>query len=265
MPLQSDPTPAGKPDDVPWWFFGLCAIAGVLPSLAGLARFGTVFEEIEIAKILPRPSGLVPHALPLEPHVLLPGILLSTFPTVVIAMFYLWKGKTRHAALFFLVQPVLAGIVAGVDTDLQRVVSIVYFLSCLVACQAALFRPGRSLGLAALALLVLMIQTVLGWGPVWLESRLLEAAASGRTTEVERLLRWRVDPNCTDRDGETPLMEAVEAGSEETVELLLRHGALPHQRDRHGRSAMTRAIESGSSELTVLLLGPAREGGAGAA
>lgn len=75
---------------------------------------------------------------------------------------------------------------------------------------------------------------------------MLEAVASGRAADVERLLDQGQRVETTDVAGDTPLLTAVKAGHAEVAALLLKRGADRGARGADGRSA--EAIARGSSD-----------------
>jgi hypothetical protein len=68
-------------------------------------------------------------------------------------------------------------------------------------------------------------------------SRLREAAAAGRTADIEALLAQGVPVDAADENGETALMRSIEAGRRDAVALFRRHGASLDLKNRAGVSA----------------------------
>lgn len=84
---------------------------------------------------------------------------------------------------------------------------------------------------------------------------LVQAAMTGDTAEVQKLLRQGADIEVRDpRSGRTALTGAAEAGKAEMVKLLLEKGAKIEARDGGGNTALYGAAREGQTEVVKLLL-----------
>ncbi|KAL8959941.1 MAG: hypothetical protein Q9193_003270 [Seirophora villosa] len=86
------------------------------------------------------------------------------------------------------------------------------------------------------------------------ETPIFEAAASGSTTLVARLLYHGADIEARNREGRTPLHRAVIWQSAPVVELLLSHGAEIDARDYRDRTPLHKAVTRQSAPVAELLL-----------
>ena len=84
-------------------------------------------------------------------------------------------------------------------------------------------------------------------------ARLRDAAAAGRTDEVQTLLDQGVYADAPDSKGTTALMRSIRANHPQTAEVLIRHGAdLDHQ-DNDGVSARDMAQKKADPALNQAL------------
>jgi hypothetical protein len=81
-------------------------------------------------------------------------------------------------------------------------------------------------------------------------ARLRAAAAAGRTTEVETLLRQGAPIDSPDASGDTALMKSIQADHPAVAALLYRHGANPGWKNHAGQSARDMAAASGDAALS---------------
>ncbi len=79
-------------------------------------------------------------------------------------------------------------------------------------------------------------------GAADLSSQILNAAAAGKTAEVQALLAKGAPIETHDKDGRTPLMLAAQHGQVETVRALLSGGASAAARDKSGFTAYGLAL-----------------------
>ena len=83
---------------------------------------------------------------------------------------------------------------------------------------------------------------------------LLRAAEDGEAPEVERLLRWPLQPDCTlAEDGATALILASVGGYLEVARLLCEAGADKDKADADGDTALILASANGHLEVARLL------------
>lgn len=73
-------------------------------------------------------------------------------------------------------------------------------------------------------------------------------------TTVKRLLKYGVDMNAMNKNGQTALMRAVIAGNNEVVEYLLNQGADISVQDDSGENALILAARLGHDEIVMRLL-----------
>jgi hypothetical protein len=85
------------------------------------------------------------------------------------------------------------------------------------------------------------------------DTRLREAAAAGRSADIEALLAEGVPVDSPDDEGETALMKSIEAGQSGAAGLLRRHGASLDQKNRAGLSARDMAAKKDDAELDEAL------------
>ena len=88
-----------------------------------------------------------------------------------------------------------------------------------------------------------------------LEQALQEAARTGNTAQLERLLQQGALVNAPDEAGRTPLMLAVMNGQTDMVRRLLALGASPAVTDREGLNALQHARRLGLDRMAALLEG----------
>jgi ankyrin repeat protein len=86
------------------------------------------------------------------------------------------------------------------------------------------------------------------------ENRLIEAVKNSNRTEVESLLRQRVDVNSAEPDGTTGLHWAARLGDTNAVESLLKAGAKAAAANRYGVTPLHLACVNGSAAIVELLL-----------
>jgi hypothetical protein len=84
-------------------------------------------------------------------------------------------------------------------------------------------------------------------------ARLREAAAAGRTADIETLLAQGVLVDAADETGETALMKSIAAGQRDAAALLRRHGASLDQKNRAGVSARDLAATKADAALDQAL------------
>jgi Amt family ammonium transporter len=82
---------------------------------------------------------------------------------------------------------------------------------------------------------------------------LCNAAALGRTHEIERLLRHGALPDSCDYDKRTPLHVAAAEGHLAAVKILMEHGASTTSRDRWGNLPLDDAARSRNTEIVQIL------------
>jgi ankyrin repeat protein len=80
-------------------------------------------------------------------------------------------------------------------------------------------------------------------------AELRDAAAAGRTAEVQALLDQGAPVDAPDARGETALMKSVQAGHPAAAALLRRRGASLDRPDHDGRSARDMAADKGDAAL----------------
>ena len=83
---------------------------------------------------------------------------------------------------------------------------------------------------------------------------LIRASANGDEQGVRRLLAAGIDPNATDRYGETPLHFVALYGHETIARLLLAAGANPNAADQDGSTPLYLAASNGREATVPLLL-----------
>ena len=84
-------------------------------------------------------------------------------------------------------------------------------------------------------------------------ARLRAAAAAGRTSEVEALLKHGAPVDAADADGDTALMKSVQADHPAVAALLRRYGASLDQQNHAGESARDMARDEGDADLNRAL------------
>jgi ankyrin repeat protein len=90
--------------------------------------------------------------------------------------------------------------------------------------------------------------------PQDLDTKLVDAARTHETTELQNLLSKGANPNAKDKNGRTPLMEAASGGYADTVRVLLENGANINAKDMVGWSALFWAAFSGRKETLRILV-----------
>ena len=83
---------------------------------------------------------------------------------------------------------------------------------------------------------------------------LMKACKSGDTQRVKLLLKDKVGPNATNKEGKTALMLACERGHEDIVHSLLSAGANANLQDNNGWTALMRASEHNHISIINMLL-----------
>lgn len=86
-----------------------------------------------------------------------------------------------------------------------------------------------------------------------LDVALREAARTGNTAQLERLVAQGAPVNAPDEAGRTPLMLAVMNNHTATVQRLLALGANPALTDREGLNALQHARRLGFNAIAALL------------
>jgi len=86
------------------------------------------------------------------------------------------------------------------------------------------------------------------------QSLVMEAVASGTTTQLRLLLTSGADVNATDKDGDTALMYAVNSGYLDTISLLVQHGADVNARNKKGETALMYTMEPLDNQKALQLL-----------
>jgi ankyrin repeat protein len=86
------------------------------------------------------------------------------------------------------------------------------------------------------------------------DSRLIDAAKTGRADVLRALLRQRVDVNAREADGTTPLHWIVRADDVDSAGLLIRAGASVDIANRYGVTPLALAAANGSPRMIELLL-----------
>jgi ankyrin repeat protein len=84
-------------------------------------------------------------------------------------------------------------------------------------------------------------------------ARLRAAAAAGRTSEVEALLKRGVAVDSPDAKGDTALMESIQADHPDAAAALVRHGASLDRRNKAGESARDMATSVDDADLDQAL------------
>jgi ankyrin repeat protein len=84
-------------------------------------------------------------------------------------------------------------------------------------------------------------------------SKLRDAAAAGKTDEVQGLLDQGIYVDTPDAKGITALMKSIQANQPETAGLLVRYGANLDKQDSDGVSARDRALKQADPELNQAL------------
>jgi ankyrin repeat protein len=82
---------------------------------------------------------------------------------------------------------------------------------------------------------------------------LLQAAQSGDTATVKRMLDKKADINTKDNSGETPLLAAIKNRRPETIRFLVSRGANLNVKDIAGETALLIAIKMGDTNSTELI------------
>jgi len=85
------------------------------------------------------------------------------------------------------------------------------------------------------------------------QSKLREAAAAGRTEDIEALLDQGVAVDGADKDGETALMKSIETDQRDAAALLRRRGADLDLKNRAGASARDMAVQKDDPKLDKAL------------
>ena len=85
-------------------------------------------------------------------------------------------------------------------------------------------------------------------------------AARRHTETVEFLLKRGADINATTENGTTALIQAVKWGNAECVKVLLAHGAIIDQRNSHGQNALYFAKRKGHPEIVQLIEAASQKG-----
>ncbi len=220
-----------------WPLYLACGLAGAIAALLGGFIVTLIVEH-----------GWDPRMA------LVAACLLATAPASFAAARLTRGGHNRPASLMLLVV-LVAVTVTGSFFSLRAVFPSVVLIT-LATVTAALWGPVRGFVVPVLAVATCAACLAGAYLPGYLEQRLLQAARDNEIQEVERLLRWGVDPEAGRESGPTPLRFAVENGNPEMVRLLVDRGASPYLGDKRDVSPMQRAIELGQSEIAVLMLGP---------
>ena len=87
------------------------------------------------------------------------------------------------------------------------------------------------------------------------ETALMQAAANGKSSAVDTLLRAGANPNTQNKDGETALMWAAAYNEVDVINLLLANGAKPNTVDNRGFNALMVAAWAGNAEAVQALKG----------
>jgi len=74
--------------------------------------------------------------------------------------------------------------------------------------------------------------------PPGIETPLMTASAHADVDAVTLLLKWRANPNVSDRKGVVPLHMAICTGTSAVADLLVRNGAEVNKPDRHGQTPL---------------------------
>ena len=85
------------------------------------------------------------------------------------------------------------------------------------------------------------------------ESALNYSIALRRNEITKLLLRWRADPNATNKMGQTPLMKAASYDNPHAVRLLIYYKADPNARSRDGKTALDYARQYENDNVIKLL------------
>lgn len=140
----------------------------------------------------------------------------------------------------------------------MRLLYLVLLLSFSLTCRA---EPAAELFSAAARGRVSQVESLLRQG-VTVDSRtatgrtpLMIAAYFGNERVVRLLLGYGADVNAADNRGVTPLMEAVAGGWPRVARWLLASGADVEAKDQSGLSALDRARQKGRADLLQLLQG----------
>ncbi|HEY3799055.1 MAG TPA: ankyrin repeat domain-containing protein [Caulobacteraceae bacterium] len=88
-----------------------------------------------------------------------------------------------------------------------------------------------------------------------LGARLRAAAAAGRVSDVEALLKAGAPVDAADAEGDTALMMSIEADHPAVAAMLVQHGADPDQPNHDGQSARDLAKAVGDPKLDAALSG----------
>jgi tetratricopeptide (TPR) repeat protein len=84
---------------------------------------------------------------------------------------------------------------------------------------------------------------------------LLNACVNAGAVEIDRLIKWRADPNYHDPDEGTPLHVAIRAGNVDALRRLLAHGADATIRDQEGRLPIEMVAEREHDDPRVAQMG----------
>ncbi|BCX88312.1 conserved hypothetical protein [Methylomarinovum tepidoasis] len=140
----------------------------------------------------------------------------------------------------------------------MRLLYLALLLSFSLACRA---EPAAELFSAAARGRISQVESLLRQG-VAVDSRtatrrtpLMIAAYFGNERIVRLLLGYGADVNATDNRGVTPLMEAVAGGWPRVVRWLLASGADVGAKDQSGLTALDRAHQKDHADLVQLLQG----------
>lgn len=83
---------------------------------------------------------------------------------------------------------------------------------------------------------------------------LITAAWRGQNDVVESLLKKKINPNITDKNGNTALIRATERGHTKTVKLLLNHSALINKKNKKGLTPLMAATLKNNTKILDYLI-----------